>query len=200
MGERCGPAACFLAQWYLARAEFRAGRREAALRAYAKLRENRAGIPALAEGLFEFAQLEMEAHRFDEALAILKEAHALGPSPAWRERIVLLTARAYFYAKRFDKAGETFEQVATSSSRLRREALFNAALAWLQQNDHTRFLLVDAKDLGGNSANDETRGDLLLEEGLTQAAQAMTRRSKPWTRFFANFSSQASGGSLGSPG
>jgi tetratricopeptide (TPR) repeat protein len=103
----------------------------------------------------------MEAHHFDEALAILKETQALGPSPAWRERIVLLTARAYFYAKRFDKAGETFEQVANSSSRLRREALFNAALAWLQQNDHSRFL-ADTKDLAGNPAGDETRGDLLL--------------------------------------
>jgi len=175
-----------LAQWYLARAEFRAGRREAALRAYAKLRENHADIPALAEGLFEFAQLEMEAHRFDEALAILKEAHALGPSPVWRERIVLLTARAYFYAKRFDKAGETFEQVANSSSRLRREALFNAALAWLQQNDHARFI-ADTKDLGGNAASDETRGDLLLEEGLTQAAQGNDKAVQTMETFLREF-------------
>src|SRR5947207_6487416 len=41
-----------LAEWYLARAEFRAGRREAAARAYAKLREDRAQLPALAAGLF----------------------------------------------------------------------------------------------------------------------------------------------------
>jgi outer membrane protein assembly factor BamD (BamD/ComL family) len=175
-----------LAQWYLARAEFRAGRREAALRAYARLRENRAGIAAVAEGLFEFAQLEMEAHRYDEALAILKQANALGPIPAWRERIVLLTARAYFYARQFDKAGETFEQVANSSARLRRETLFNAALAWLQQNDHARFL-ADTKDLGAGGANDDTRGDLLLEEGLTQAAQGNDKAVQTMETFLREF-------------
>ena len=41
-----------LAEWYLARAELRAGRREAAARAYAKLREDRTQLPALAAGLF----------------------------------------------------------------------------------------------------------------------------------------------------
>jgi tetratricopeptide (TPR) repeat protein len=56
-----------LAEWYLARAELRAGRREAASRAYAKLREDHVQLPALAEGLFELAQLEMEARHFDEA-------------------------------------------------------------------------------------------------------------------------------------
>src|SRR5205085_418255 len=68
---------CALAQWYFARAELRAGRRDAASRAYAKLREQGAKFSALAPGLFEFAQLEMDERHFDEALAILNEALAL---------------------------------------------------------------------------------------------------------------------------
>src|SRR3977135_3364345 len=120
-----------LPEWYLARAELRAGRREAAARAYAKLREDHVQLPALAEGLFEFAQLEMEARRFDEALAILNEAAALRPTPLWRERIALLTARVHYQARQFDKAAPIFEQVANSSPRLRPRSIFKRALAWL---------------------------------------------------------------------
>jgi outer membrane protein assembly factor BamD (BamD/ComL family) len=175
-----------LAQWYLARAELRAGRREAASSAYAKLREDRTQLPALAEGLFEFAQLETEARRFDEALAILKDAAALPPAPLWRERIALLTARVHYQARQFDKAAPMFEQVANNSPRLRRDSLFNASLAWLQQNDRDRFL-TDTKELTSSGATDDTRGDLLLEEGLTQAAQGNNKAVETVESFVRQF-------------
>src|SRR5205823_14831870 len=57
-----------LAEWYLARAELRAGRREAAAPAYAKLREERTQLPPLAAGPFEFAQLEMETRHVVDAV------------------------------------------------------------------------------------------------------------------------------------
>ena len=175
-----------LAEWYLARAEFRAGRREAAARAYAKLREDRTQLPALAAGLFEFAQLEMEARRFEEALAILNEAAALRPTSLWRERIALLTARAHYQARQFDKAAPLFEQIANNSPRLRRDSLFNASLAWLQQNDRDRFL-ADTKELASSGAADDTRGDLLLEEGLTQAAQGNNKAAETLESFVRQF-------------
>jgi predicted negative regulator of RcsB-dependent stress response len=175
-----------LAAWYLARAELRAGRHEAALRAYGKLREDHAQFPALAEGLFEFAQLEMEDRHFDEALAILNDAAALRPPPLWRERIALLTARVHYQARHFDKAGQTFEQVANTSPRLRRDSLFNASLAWLQQNDNDRFL-ADTKELASSGASDETRADLLLEEGLTQAAQGNSKAAQTVESFLRQF-------------
>jgi outer membrane protein assembly factor BamD (BamD/ComL family) len=175
-----------LAEWYLARAELRAGRREAATRAYAKLREERVPLPALAEGLFEFAQLELEARHFDETLGILKDAAALQPVVVWRERIELLTARAHYQARQFDKAGQLFERVANNSPRLRRDSLFNASLAWLQQNDRDRFL-TDTKDLTGTGATEEMRGDLLLEEGLTQAAQGNSKAVQTIENFLRQF-------------
>jgi tetratricopeptide (TPR) repeat protein len=175
-----------LAGWYLARAELRAGRREAAARAYAKLREDHVQFPALAEGLFEFAQLEMDARHFDEAIAILNDAAGLRPQPVWRERIALLTARAHYQARQFDKAGQLFEQVANSAPRLRRDSLFNASLAWLQQNDRDRFL-TDTKDLASSGATDDTRGDLLLEEGLTQAAQGNNKAAETVESFLRQF-------------
>ena len=58
----------------------RGGRPEAALRAYTKLHDDHAPFPALAEGLFEFAQFEMERRHFDEAISILNDALKLHPS------------------------------------------------------------------------------------------------------------------------
>jgi outer membrane protein assembly factor BamD (BamD/ComL family) len=175
-----------LAQWYLARAELRAGRREAALRAYASLREGRVALPALAEGLFEFAQLEIEQRHFTEALSILTDAKALNPPAAWQERITLLTARVYYQARQFDKAGETFEQVANNAPGLRRDSLLNASLAWLQQNNRDRFL-ADTRELASTVSNEETQGDLLLEEGLTQAAQGNSTAGQTLENFARQF-------------
>ena len=175
-----------LAQWYFARAELRAGRRDAASRAYAKLREQGAKFSALAPGLFEFAQLEMDERHFDEALAILNEALALHPEAAWSERINLLAARVQYLARHFDKAAQSFEQVANNSPRLRRDSLFNASLAWLQQDDKERFL-ADAKEVTSGGTNDQTRADLLLEEGLTQAAHGDNKAAQTLADFVRQF-------------
>jgi tetratricopeptide (TPR) repeat protein len=175
-----------LAQWYFARAELRAGRRDAASRAYTQLREEGAKFSALAPGLFEFAQLQMDERHFDEALAILNEALALHPEAAWSERIMLLAARIQYQARHYDKAAQGFEQVANTSPHLRRDSLFNASLAWLQQNDKARFL-ADTNELASSGANDQTRADLLLEQGLTQAAQGDNKAAQTLADFVRQF-------------
>jgi tetratricopeptide (TPR) repeat protein len=178
------------AQWYFARGELRGGRHDAAARAYAKFREQGVRLPALAPGLFEFAQLEFEKRHFDEAVAISNEALALHPDPAWSERIMLLSARAQYQARQFDKAAQSFEQVANNSPRLRRVALFNASLAWLQQNDKNRFL-ADTKELSSAGGNDQTQADLLLEQGLTQAAQGDSKAAQTIRDFVSQFPGHA---------
>ncbi len=175
-----------LAQWYLARTELRAGRRDAARRGYNRLRENKVPLPALAQGLFEFAEMELEDRRFDEALNILNEAQALQPSAPWRDRIALLSGKVQYQARHFDKAAETFEQAAKSSPRLHPDALFNASLAWLQQNDRVRYI-ADTKEAAQAGGSDETRGDLLLEEGLTQAAQGNNKATETLEGFIRQF-------------
>jgi predicted negative regulator of RcsB-dependent stress response len=175
-----------LAQWYFARAELRAGRREAARQAFGKLRDEQAKFPALAPALFQYAEFEMEERRFDDALAILNDATALSPAPPWSDRITLLIARAQFQARHFDKAAQTFEQVANRSPALRRDSLFNASLAWLQQNDRNRFL-TDTNELANTAPNDESRADLLFEQGLTQAAQGDTKAAQTITDFIRQF-------------
>jgi tetratricopeptide (TPR) repeat protein len=159
-----------LAQWYFAKSELRAGRREAARQAFAKLRDEHAKFPALAPGLVQFAELEIEDRRFEDALAILNDALALAPPAIWSQRITLLMGRAEFQARQFDKAAQTFEQVANRSPALRRDSLFNASLAWLQQNDKDRFL-ADTKELANNGATEvfpgyHKQGRLTPEDGM----------------------------------
>ena len=175
-----------LAQWYLARFELRAGRRENALRIFGELRSAHPQLPALAGGLFEFAQLEIDNRRFDEALAILDEARALRPDPAWLERINFLAGRAQYGARRFEAAAQTFETVAHASPHSATDSYFNASLAWLQLSDHARFL-ADYREVGQSGGSEETRGDLLLEEGLTEAAQGNKKAAETLQTFLRDF-------------
>jgi TolA-binding protein len=175
-----------LAQWYLARSELRAGRRENALRIFGELRDARPQSPALAEGLFEFAQLELANRRFDEALAILQDARALRPDPVLLERIDLLAGRAHYGASHFEAAAQTFETVAHASTHFATDSLFNASLAWLQVSNHARFL-ADYRELEQAGGNEEARGDLLLEEGLTEAAQGNKKAGETLQAFLRDF-------------
>ena len=164
----------------------RAGRRENALRIFGELRSAHPQLPALAGGLFEFAQFELDNRRFDEALAILDEARALRPDPAWLERINFLAGRAQYGARRFEAAAQTFETVAHASPHYATDSYFNASLAWLQTSDHARFL-ADYREVGQNGGNEETRGELLLEEGLTEAAQGNKKATETLQTFLREF-------------
>ena len=175
-----------LAQWYLARLEARAGRGNNARRIFGELRAGRAQLPVLAEGLFEFAQLEIADGRYDEALAILDDARGLRPAPALLDRINLLAGRAHYFSRRFDGAAATFEKVAQTSPPLAGDALYNASLAWLQLGENTRFL-ADFQELGQNGGNTEAQGDLKLEEGLAQAAQGDKKAAESFQVFLRDF-------------
>jgi len=175
-----------LAQWYLARSELRAGRRENALRIFGELRSAHPQLSVLAEGLFEFAQLEVDNRRFDEALAILEEARALRPDAAWLERINFLAGRAHYGARNFEAAAQTFETVAHTSPQSATDSYFNASLAWLQLSDHARFL-ADYREVGQSGGNEKARGDLLLEEGLTEAAQGNKKAAETLQTFLREF-------------
>jgi len=172
-----------LAQWYFAKSELRAGRRENALRIFGELRNAHPPLPLLAGGLFELAQLEVDNQRYDEALAILDDARALRPDPAWLERIDLLAGRAHYGARHFEAAAQMFETVARISPRSATDSFYNASLAWLQLSDHARFL-ADYREVGGT---DDAREDLLLEEGLIEAAQGNKKAAETLQAFLREF-------------
>lgn len=162
------------AQWYLARFDFRLGRRDRGLDYFNALRRTHPQLPVLASAFLEFAQLELEEHHFDEALAILNEARTLRPEPAVLDRVNLLAAKIQYHAKHFDAATVAFDQIAHSDSPLASSAMFNAALSWLQKGDEARFL-ADAEEFGSKTNDEKSRADLQLEAGLMEAAKGDPR-------------------------
>src|SRR5205814_8254702 len=63
-----------------------------------------------------------------------------------------------------------FGAVAGPSPHAAVDSLFDASIAWLQLSGHARFV-SDYRELGQSGRSEEARGDLLIEEGLAQAAQ-----------------------------
>jgi tetratricopeptide (TPR) repeat protein len=142
-----------LAQWYLARAELRMGRRDAALAAFAELQRQHPPVVQLAQGLTEYAELLLEDGRYDDAVAVLDSARALNPPNELSQRIANLAGRSHFSAGRYDVAAKTFRHP------------FNISLAWLQAGNPAESAAA-AQQLPAGEA-----GDLALEAALVQAGK-----------------------------
>jgi TolA-binding protein len=174
------------AQWYLARIEFRAGRRDRALQLFHEFRRSHPTTPAIAGALLELAQLELEDRHFDEALASLSDARSLATEPSLLDRINLMAARVHYQAKRFETAALVFEQIAHSSSNFAQTSMFNASLGWLQLGDHVRFL-TDYNEFEKAGGDAESRAQLRLEEGLLQAAKSDNNAANSLQTFVRDF-------------
>jgi Tfp pilus assembly protein PilF len=174
------------AQWYLARFDLRIGRRDRALESFAALRKSHPQNAALVPGFIEFAQLQLEERHFDEALSILEEARSLRPEPTVLDRLNLLGAEIKYRARRFDAATADFEQVASSDSQLAPVAMFNAALGALQKGDQARFI-AKVEEFGKKTSDEESRADLRLEAGLTEAAKGDSRAADSLNKFLREF-------------
>lgn len=175
-----------LAQWYLAKVELRLARPEAAEQILEQLRVTHTGAPFVAEALLDYARLEAEDGRVDHAVALLEEARALHPVALLLDRINLLSGRCHYTAGRFAVAGGAFQPVAYSESRYANDALFDTALAQLQAGDSSA-LAATTQELKQRGADDETRGDLLLEEGLAQAAKGEKEAAGSLQKFIHDF-------------
>src|SRR5438105_6441815 len=104
------------ARWYLAQSELRAGRREEAIRHFEQIR-GRTPVPAmLAPALLQYARLQIEAGKGNEALAVLSEAGQTNPAPQVREQIDFDSGRARYAALKFPEAADRFETVANNRS------------------------------------------------------------------------------------
>ncbi|MEP6685719.1 MAG: tetratricopeptide repeat protein [Verrucomicrobiota bacterium] len=174
-----------LARWYLARLELRAGNRDIALRIFGDLVKERAAFPAVAEAYLEFAQLQIDDHRFDEARATLSAARLLHPETRISERIEWLMAETDYQMKKFAAAGAGFERLGPSA--FGSVAIFNASLSWLQLGDNARFLADEQALSNGSGQDEQTRAELRLEQGLMQAAQGDGRAAFSLQSFLRDF-------------
>ena len=175
-----------LAEWYLARANLRMDRRDDARALFARLRGSHPVLPALAEALLEYAQLQLEERKFDDAVAILGEARAQHPPPELLSRIEMQLGATYYAAGKFATAGEAFRSMADPSSPVANEALFNASVAWMQAGNAAQ---ADAasQQLKNRGADEKTLGDLRLEQALMAAAHGSKESSELLQSFLHEF-------------
>src|SRR5438477_10603344 len=123
------------ARWYLAQSELRAGRREEAIRQFEQIRRTTPVSAVLAPALLQYARLQIEAGRVNEALAILSEAGKTNPTRQVRGQIDFESGRAMYAALKFQDAADRFEALENDRSALAPAALVNASLASLRADD-----------------------------------------------------------------
>ncbi|HEU0209981.1 MAG TPA: tetratricopeptide repeat protein [Candidatus Udaeobacter sp.] len=174
-----------LAQWYLARAELRVGHRAAAMENFRAMVSTAPKQGDLLDGFLEFAQLQKDDRRFDDAIGVLEAARSLRPNANQLAKIGWLIAEVQYEAKRFDISAREFEKVAQMKSGPTNEALFNASLGWLQIDNDARFQ-ADYKTLGAGEEGGDA-SDLLLEQGIVQAAQNDPKASDSLGKFLRDF-------------
>jgi TolA-binding protein len=179
-----------LAQWYLARIELRAGRRDRAYQVLNALRRSGAQLPELAGGLFELAQMEMETGNPDEALAIAAEARSWRPGGELAKRFEFLAGSAEYALGHFNSASATFAQLADRSCPEAAAAQYNAALGWLELGETAKFAAVQ-NDSSAGSLQPQDRIELRLQEGLIKARQQQPGAADALRKFIADFPQDA---------
>ena len=158
------------ALWYLARAELRLERPDAARNVFEQLRANHPPLPALAEAFLQSAQLELQHGSAANVPQIVETARALQPPPELVERLNFLAARAQYDARQFADAARSFRTIANTTSTHANDALFNASLAWLSAADPGQASAA-ARELDARRADPGTRDDLALEQALLASAR-----------------------------
>jgi outer membrane protein assembly factor BamD (BamD/ComL family) len=126
------------ARWYLAQNDLRAGRREEAIRQFEQIRRTTPVPAVLAPALVQYARLQIEGERVNEALAILSEAGKTNPTQQVREQIDFESGRAMYAALKFQDAADRFETLGNNHSALAPAALVNASLASLRADNKTK--------------------------------------------------------------
>src|SRR5256714_2181297 len=126
------------ARWYLAQNDLRASRREEAIRQFEQIRRTTPVPAVLAAALLQYARLQIEVGRINEALAILSEAEKTNPALEVREQIDFESGRAMYAALKFQEAANRFENLGNDRSALAPAALVNASLASLRADDKTK--------------------------------------------------------------
>ncbi|HEX3817519.1 MAG TPA: tetratricopeptide repeat protein [Chthoniobacterales bacterium] len=175
-----------LAQWYLARTQLRAGERDTAIATLIQLQESAVQLPSLGEADFELARLLFADGKWDEAIAAAETAERQNPAPNFVARVDWLIATANYRAGRLEQAATAFEKLAQGSAG--GDALFNAALCRLRLEQADKFA-SDYQQISNEPEGQQVQGELLLEEGMVQAAQGKPEAATSLEKFIRDFPS-----------
>src|SRR5438874_10861965 len=104
------------ARWYLAQSDLRAGRREEAIRQFEQSRRTTPVPAVLAPALLQYARLQIEAGKVNEALAVPSEAGKTHSAPQVRAQIGFVSGRAMYAALKFPGAADRLQTLGNNSS------------------------------------------------------------------------------------
>jgi TolA-binding protein len=175
-----------LAQWYFARSQLRAGREEEAIALLTQLSQSKVRAPSLGEADLELARLHLARRQWQAAVAAAEAAELQNSAPDFRERADWLIAEANYRAGQLGKAADMYERLGRESSNRADDALFNAALCWLRL-DRTDEFAADYRRISNAPGGEKVQGDLLLEQGLLQAAQGKPEADATLRKFIREF-------------
>lgn len=176
------------AEWTRGRAYAREGNLERAEASFTRVARRQTPLAASPYAFVDLAALQIR--RGNPAGAIPSATEALKGLPdrdPARARARFTLAQAQFVLQQLPAAAGTFEQAATESMGPAAEAAkFNAAIAWLTQGSHERFL-EDYKAFSAAYPESGLRRELLFQEGRRQARSGDPRAFETLSVFVRDF-------------
>ncbi|MGI8431727.1 MAG: tetratricopeptide repeat protein [Chthoniobacterales bacterium] len=169
-----------LAQWYLARSQLRSGDRASAIKTLTQLRRSPVQLSALGEAQLELGRLLLADHEWKAAAEAGVAARQLNPTATTEAD--WLVADAHYRGGDPEAAAPLFERVAQERPAFASAALFNAALCWLQLEQTEKFA-NDYRQISSDPDKQTTESDLLIEQGVIQAAQGMPEAAATFRKF-----------------
>ncbi|MGH8092658.1 MAG: tetratricopeptide repeat protein [Chthoniobacterales bacterium] len=175
-----------LAQCYLARSALRSGNRDKAVELLTKLSQSELRLPSLGEADLQLARLHLAKGEWEAAIAAAEAARKQDFAPVFLEQVDWLMAEANYRSGQLEKAAPVYERLARQSPALFGSALFNASLCWLRLDRADQFA-ADYRQITNDPAEHDMQGELLLEEGVVQAAQGKPEAGQTFEKFIHNF-------------
>lgn len=175
-----------LSLYYLARAEARGGDPNAAIRLLESFIEDYPDHPRLAEIRLFQVRLLAEVSDYDEVLKRTEIGLGLTNDPTLRALFENAAGGAWFKLGNFKEAARWFERAAKHESPARELAIFNAALARLNQRDYHAFF-QDYRQLSSEFPEGTLRRELIFEEGLLQARHGEDQAENTLRQFVQDF-------------
>ena len=179
-----------LAGFYLAEMDLRARKNADALRDFEAFTRDFPEHPLVAKAFLARGGILMETGDPEGALTAFEAAMRKAADGETLAEAEIAAGRAHFRQRDYVMAANIFRSAAGHSNRLWQTAIFNSALAWLNQGSYEKFL-DDYKLLSTRFPEGNLRRELLLEEGLLQARSGDPRARESLRLFIHDFPDHA---------
>ncbi len=186
MAQHDPPIRAGYAYYYLAKGYERRGEIDRALEALTGDGTRFSGHPICAEALLLKGHLLTMKGDSQGAQNVLEEAMRAAKDDGLRAEIEMASATAFFEAGEYVLAATLFRAAGERAPVFREQAIFNAALSWLHQGNHPRFM-EHYMELSRIAPEGRYRRELLLEEGLLEAREKQPQAEETLHRFLRDF-------------